>query len=236
MPVVVAYGESAEIIARRYGIPTEAWFVRNGYASAAQIRPGAHIVIPTYNAGLAASSGVRFSAAREEQRRAQAHLHEEHLHFVRGPDPADTRRSRIAESQRSGRMKSWCFAKSMKSWRISRSRICATTPRPIQSCLFIQGRPACGTGHIRSIACLPRPWNPSIDQQAALANAAPEFRWPARGRITEGVSPRLQRRHQYRAARRHCGQGGRSGRRRPMPATKCADMATSFLSAIPMAS
>ena len=71
MPVVVAYGESAEIIARRYGIPTEALVHTNGYASAAQIRPGAHIVIPTYNAGLAASSGVRFSAAREEQRRAQ---------------------------------------------------------------------------------------------------------------------------------------------------------------------
>ncbi|MEI9917059.1 MAG: LysM domain-containing protein [Methylovirgula sp.] len=155
MPVVVAYGESAEIIARRYGIPTEALVRTNGYASAAQIRPGAHIVIPTYNAGLAASSGVRFSAAREEQRRAQAHLHEEHLHFVRGPGPGGYAPQPHRGSQRMGRMKSWCFAKSMKSWRISRSRICATTPRPIQSCLFIQGRPCLRHRHIRSIACLP---------------------------------------------------------------------------------
>ncbi len=88
MPVVVAPGENAATIARRYGIPTEALVRANGYSYAGEIRPGAHIVIPTYNAALAASSGVRLATARDEQHRIQARLHAEHLHFVRGPAPA----------------------------------------------------------------------------------------------------------------------------------------------------
>ncbi len=176
MPVVVAYGESAEIIARRYGIPTEALVRTNGYASAAQIRPGAHIVIPTYNAGLAASSGVRFSAAREEQRRAQAHLHEEHLHFVRGPDPADTRRSRIAEA------KEWAHEKLAH---IAKSHM--RHDAEADPIMPVHTRTALPAAPTHSVDRMPTATLESEhDQQAALANAAPEFRWPARGRITEG--------------------------------------------------
>ncbi|HEY0223212.1 MAG TPA: M23 family metallopeptidase, partial [Pseudolabrys sp.] len=176
MPVGVAYGESAEIIARRYGIPTEALVRTNGYASAAQIRPGAHIVIPTYNAGLAASSGVRFSAAREEQRRAQAHLHEEHLHFVRGPDPADTRRSRIAEA------KEWAHEKLAH---IAKSHM--RHDAEADPIMPVHTRTAMPAAPTHSVDRMPTATLESEhDQQAALANAAPEFRWPARGRITEG--------------------------------------------------
>jgi murein DD-endopeptidase MepM/ murein hydrolase activator NlpD len=185
MPVVVAYGESAEIIARRYGIPTEALVHTNGYASAAQIRPGAHIVIPTYNAGLAASSGVRFSAAREEQRRAQARLHEEHLRFVRGPDPADTRRSRIAEAKERAHEKLALRENQEKMAHIAKSHI--RHDAKADPIMPVHPKAAMLAPPTHSVDRMPTATLESEhDQQAALANAAPEFRWPARGRITEG--------------------------------------------------
>lgn len=62
-PISVAQGENAAILATRYGIPEEALVRANGYSSAAQIKPGAQIVIPVYNAALAASSGASPAAA-----------------------------------------------------------------------------------------------------------------------------------------------------------------------------
>ncbi len=61
-PVVVAQGENAQILSNRYGVPVDALVRTNGLASASQVRPGTHIVIPVYNAALAASSGARVAA------------------------------------------------------------------------------------------------------------------------------------------------------------------------------
>ncbi len=57
-PIVVAQGETAVVLANRYGIPIDALVRSNGLSSASQIQPGSHIVIPVYNAALAASSGA----------------------------------------------------------------------------------------------------------------------------------------------------------------------------------
>jgi murein DD-endopeptidase MepM/ murein hydrolase activator NlpD len=61
-PIVVAQGENAQILSNRYGVPVDALVRTNGLASASQVRPGIHIVIPVYNAALAASSGARVAA------------------------------------------------------------------------------------------------------------------------------------------------------------------------------
>ena len=61
-PVVVGQGENAQTLATRYGVPVDALVRANGFASASQVRPGTHIVIPVYNAALAASSGARVAA------------------------------------------------------------------------------------------------------------------------------------------------------------------------------
>ena len=87
MPVVVAFGESAGIVAKRYGIPEEALLRTNGFTSAAQVRPGTRLVIPVYNAALAASSGVHAGGRREAAAR---------LKFVKGPQPADRKRMLLA--------------------------------------------------------------------------------------------------------------------------------------------
>jgi murein DD-endopeptidase MepM/ murein hydrolase activator NlpD len=49
-PVVVAQGETAEIIAQRYGVPTETLLTLNGYGPRSQIPPGARLTIPVYGA------------------------------------------------------------------------------------------------------------------------------------------------------------------------------------------
>ncbi len=86
MPIVVAQGETADLVASRYGIPEAALLRTNGLASAAQVRPGTRLIIPVYNAALAASSGVHVGTRPEVA--AHAAEHREHLKFVRGPAPA----------------------------------------------------------------------------------------------------------------------------------------------------
>jgi murein DD-endopeptidase MepM/ murein hydrolase activator NlpD len=84
-PIVVANGETADTIASRYGIPRDALVRTNGFNSAAEIKPGTRVIIPVYNASLAASSG------------APAH-HEEPVKFVKGPEPAaHSVKTRVAE-------------------------------------------------------------------------------------------------------------------------------------------
>jgi len=60
-PVVVRQGESAAILARRYGVPTDNLVRANGFGSATEIQPGTRVIIPVYNAALAASSGAHMA-------------------------------------------------------------------------------------------------------------------------------------------------------------------------------
>jgi murein DD-endopeptidase MepM/ murein hydrolase activator NlpD len=52
-PVTVGYGESGEMIARRYGVPESALLQTNGINNPAQIQPGQRLVIPRYVAASA---------------------------------------------------------------------------------------------------------------------------------------------------------------------------------------
>ena len=53
-PIVVAQGETAAMLATRYGVPTDALLRANGFSSSAQVQPGARLVIPVYRASGAA--------------------------------------------------------------------------------------------------------------------------------------------------------------------------------------
>ena len=55
-PIVIAQGDTAAVIANRYGVPTDALLKSNGFASAAQLQPGARIVIPVYRATAIAAN------------------------------------------------------------------------------------------------------------------------------------------------------------------------------------
>ncbi|MGX5735900.1 peptidoglycan DD-metalloendopeptidase family protein [Bosea thiooxidans] len=77
-PVVVAQGESLDMISSRYGVPRAAIMSANGLSSA-NVAPGSRIVIPVYNGGGAPApvAAAPAAPARTETQR-----------FVAGPAPA----------------------------------------------------------------------------------------------------------------------------------------------------
>jgi murein DD-endopeptidase MepM/ murein hydrolase activator NlpD len=87
-PITVASGETAAMLATRFGVPTDALLHANGFTSAAQVQPGSRLIIPVYRAGAVASPApvkiadarpepkadpkAQAAAAREDQRKAEA--------------------------------------------------------------------------------------------------------------------------------------------------------------------
>ena len=57
-PVTVGYGETADQIARKHGVPVNALLSTNGITSASAIRPGQRLVIPRYVMGTAAQASA----------------------------------------------------------------------------------------------------------------------------------------------------------------------------------
>jgi hypothetical protein len=61
-PVVVAQGETAALLATRYGVPTDALLRANGFNIASQVQPGSRLVVPVYRAGGAPVVATRVPA------------------------------------------------------------------------------------------------------------------------------------------------------------------------------
>jgi murein DD-endopeptidase MepM/ murein hydrolase activator NlpD len=162
-PVVVAQGENAEILANRYGVPVDALVRANGLASASQVRPGTHIVIPVYNAALAASSGTRV-AANSPAAPAK----------VAGAGP------RTLASQ----------AESLKAAKTSTSATKAAAARkPTAPAAKQETAQAKMPSETKARDPAPAPAAEPKKTAMASETANPEFRWPARGRIIQGFKP-----------------------------------------------
>ena len=54
--VVVAQGETAAVLAQRYGVPEKVLLEVNGLRTAAELQPGARLTVPVYNSAATASS------------------------------------------------------------------------------------------------------------------------------------------------------------------------------------
>ncbi|MGH6847599.1 MAG: peptidoglycan DD-metalloendopeptidase family protein [Methylocella sp.] len=166
-PIVVAQGENAEILSNRYGVPLDALVRANGFASASEIRPGTRIVIPVYNAALAASSGARVAA-----------------HSAAGKPAATAKvagaRPRTLASQ----------AESLKS---GKTRTAATKAAAARKPTAPAAKQETAQVKIETKASTRDPASaPATEpKKTAMASEAanPEFRWPARGRIIQGFKP-----------------------------------------------
>jgi murein DD-endopeptidase MepM/ murein hydrolase activator NlpD len=166
-PIVVAQGENAEILANRYGVPVEALVRANGLASASQVRPGTHIVIPVYDAALAASSGARVAA-----------------HSAPGKPVAPAKMAGAgprtlasqAESLKAGKTR----APATKAAAARKPTAPAAKQETAQAKL-----PSETKASARDSAPATEPKKTALASEAAN----PEFRWPARGRIIQGFKP-----------------------------------------------
>ncbi|MGH6839845.1 MAG: peptidoglycan DD-metalloendopeptidase family protein [Methylocella sp.] len=161
-PIVVAQGENAQILSNRYGVPLDALVRTNGFASVSQIRPGTHIVIPVYNAALAASSGARIAA-----------------HSARGKPAAPAKVA--GERPRP-------LASRAESLKAGKNRADATKTAAAAKQETAQAKMPSGT---KASARGPAPAPAAEPKKTAMATEAanPEFRWPARGRIIQGFKP-----------------------------------------------
>jgi murein DD-endopeptidase MepM/ murein hydrolase activator NlpD len=168
-PIVVAQGENAQILATRYGVPVDALVRTNGFASASQVRPGTHVVIPVYNAALGASSGARMAAhSAPGKPAAQAK--------VAGARPRTL--ASQAESLKAGKTRT----PATEAAAARKLTAPAAKQETAQAKMLTETKASA-----RDPAAAPA----SEPKKTAMASetANPEFRWPARGRIIQGFKP-----------------------------------------------
>jgi murein DD-endopeptidase MepM/ murein hydrolase activator NlpD len=166
-PIVVAQGENAQILSARYGVPIDALVRTNGFASASQIRPGTHIVVPVYNAAMAASSGARVAAHSVPGTPAAS---------AKGAGAPPRTLASQAESLKSGKMR----APATKA-------VAAPTAPATKQEIGQAKMPSETNASARDPGAAPA----TAPKKTAMASetANPEFRWPARGRIIQGFKP-----------------------------------------------
>jgi murein DD-endopeptidase MepM/ murein hydrolase activator NlpD len=194
-PIVVAQGESAKLIASRYGVPTEALLRSNGLASAQQVQPGSRIVIPVFQAVAARPASVPAKLAVAE------------THKLEKKQIAKAPSSRTAEVEAAARKSNQKRAETRAAVKPSHAEVQAEEPKaratpPKERPKFAKAeelveKRSSKIAAAESAAEQPRKQDKtatsSIRRQeeklvAAAELAHPEFRWPARGRIIQGFS------------------------------------------------
>eukprot|EP01037_Dinobryon_pediforme_P006541 gene6541-6611_t len=211
-PIVVATGESSKMLALRYGIPENVLLSVNGFSNAAQVQPGARMVIPVYNAAGAQSAANTAPVAAMPHADAK-------MKFVTGPQPAA---SQQATAARVNHAKAVDMAKAKPEVtdaahkRMDQAKTAAKVP--VMEAMNVRPMPRPGTvahtkpvevaalvpAPVKAAPAAPKPANMGVDTtptaslvakpaaEAAPAAAvtadaaAPEFRWPARGRVIQG--------------------------------------------------
>jgi murein DD-endopeptidase MepM/ murein hydrolase activator NlpD len=181
-PVVVAQGETAAVLANRYGIPMDALVKTNGFSSASQIQPGSRIVIPVYNAALAASSGA--IAVRNTVASAKA----------AGTPPrslaSQAEALKLAKSHAPATKTAAIEPAAKLAQKVSQN---APAKKPAAAASASNAAPGTAKQETpRTAKVEPAPAaNPEpVKASAMVGDAAnPEFRWPARGRIIQAFKP-----------------------------------------------
>ncbi|MGA2637149.1 peptidoglycan DD-metalloendopeptidase family protein [Methylocella sp.] len=187
-PISVAQGENAEIISRRYGVPTDALLKANGLASAAQVQPGARVVIPVYNAvGAAPAKAAQATVARA---RTAAEAHAEKIKLLKGGVGAAAATAKAGTPASPAHVASNALAAPVKpavqvpAITSIPGKTGAAAP-PVRSAV-LNKEDAAKQAKPESSPAVEKT-TPEEDANAAdgpkSGGANPEFRWPARGRI-----------------------------------------------------
>ena len=185
-PIVVAQGDSLDSLSRRYGVPASAMLKTNGLSGAAQVHAGMRLVVPVYNANGAPPAEKAKRVASADEPAAAKHAKTKASEDA-AADPADAKArakakkaAKDAEAQASPPP-----AKSTRKGvaKADAPEVAAQTDAQAAA----KKKPttdATPTSIIRPSEPPAAP--PLTGAQADAAGVAPEFRWPARGRIIEG--------------------------------------------------
>lgn len=211
-PIVVAQGESAAILANRYGVPTEALVKSNGFTSAAQVQPGVRLIVPVYRAvatakttpvapstAPAAAAMTKAVAMTPAEKRAQQ---QEELAAAREKaaakdaerkagtaKAAEEKRLRL-DAERQAKTQKQAEAKMLRQAeaKTSAGKVAAVeTPAPATA---PAAKPALAEAKVTAnvdhtpTAAIP----PDAATKPIPPEEGPEFRWPARGRVIQGFT------------------------------------------------
>ncbi len=187
-PVVVANGETVDTLSTRYGVPRDAIIRTNGFGSAADIKPGTRLVVPIYNASLAASSGAMpATTGRIEKPK-----------FVKGPEPVGKtgkplvaqQPAKTATDKKAAQMASSAPVKPTASAAVAKQTASTVVVKQPDKKVAMKTAPAIveprKTADATPTASLPPAASKPVETVAATDTANPEFRWPAHGRVIQG--------------------------------------------------
>jgi murein DD-endopeptidase MepM/ murein hydrolase activator NlpD len=192
-PVVMAQGETPSMIASRYGVPTDALLRVNGFASAQQVQPGARLIIPVYHAIAARPGGKTERAEAPKPAKAAAAANEKPARKSKdvraeaktapgkGRTTLATRNEEDAGSRKeTAKLTRAKLAKAEEQAATSGEKRAKSAPVEAPSEKAAESSKTDKT----ATASIPR----QQEEKEAVADARPEFRWPARGRIIQGFS------------------------------------------------
>jgi len=195
-PIVVAQGETAVVLANRYGIPIDALVRSNGLSSASQIQPGSHIVIPVYNAALAASSGAATTGDSKTKTAATAKtagtpprtlasqaedLKSAKARALAAKTAAAEKAAKPAQKIAQNSTTNVTAQKKAAATSVPGSAAVTAKPETVRTAKLEPARDAKGP-HDPAPAVAPEQTKTGAP---ASETANPEFRWPARGRIIQ---------------------------------------------------
>ncbi len=182
-PIIVGSGDSLDGLSRRYGVPTAALLKTNGLASAADVHTGMRMVVPVYNADNKSASS---KAPKPEADVADA-------------APRKAKPEKVKHEKDAGASDAKPLVKAKEAKKVAEV---APAPRSLAKPDAVPGAKAA------SVAAAPKAdpaktskSKPAVDAtetgavnaaapsggvEQADASGAPEFRWPARGRIIQG--------------------------------------------------
>jgi murein DD-endopeptidase MepM/ murein hydrolase activator NlpD len=217
-PITVAQGESVAILSTRYGVPADALLKANGLASAAQVQPGARLIIPVYNA---VATAPRVAQAVPPPRVHAAEAHAEKIRLLKGVvgakaasvNTATAKAEKVAPEPRAAASKT--IAEKGRAVDAVATKVAveapAKDPHPKKSAaaqteaVTVQTAALAKQDAAKHEAAKPDAAKPAKaaaaetakpEQEASAASetakagvANPEFRWPARGRIIQAFKP-----------------------------------------------
>ena len=199
-PVVVADGENLDTISRRYGVPPSALLKVNGFTASSQVRPGVRLIVPVYDAaGKSASADIEETRAPKVSPKAKVR---DKAEDAEADAPHSKAEDKLAAQEKTNREK-------LTREKLKPAETAAAKPAPVVKPIAAtkptkpadvvakadvaapttapsKKKPvdATPTGNVNAEAPAPAP--ALTGTQADAAGVAPEFRWPARGRIIQG--------------------------------------------------
>ena len=192
-PIVVAQGDDADSVSRRYGVPTAALIKSNGLTGGSQIHAGMHLVIPVYSAG-AEPSGAKPKkvAAAEDADVAPAKRVKAKSANEEAADAAPKAKAKAGTEARDDKLAAKANDKPTAKVADKSGDKPAAKPASPQLTAKNDGDAQTTTAKksqpdVTPIASV-KPTDTAAPMTSAEADAAgvtPEFRWPARGRIIE---------------------------------------------------